>query len=212
MRIFRLTVKVFPSAIALFVLLESASSQPAEKGDAAKTPNYYPLEEGNAWYYKLTIEGKEEKITAKITRAEFFNGKFAMRLEVPSLGITEHLLQTGHGVYRFRYNDVAISPPFQLLPYPAKVGAKWKGEFSAVTGKTRFPPKSTFEGEIQSEEDVVVPAGKYKALKVAITITSNAQESASTFWFAKDVGIVKQSVRIGKTVGTSELEKFEQKK
>jgi hypothetical protein len=212
MRLLRWTICVFAISIAFFVLLESASSQPLQKGDEAKTPNYYPLEIGNTWHYTLTIEGKKENIKAHITKSEFSNGKFAMRLEVPGLGITEHLIQTGHGVYRYRYNDATISPPFHLLPYPAKVGTKWKGEFSAVKGKTRFPPKSTFEGEIQGEENVEVPAGKYKALKVVITITSNAQESTSTFWFAKDVGIVKQSVRIGKTLATAELEKFEQKK
>ena len=70
--------------------------------------------------------------------------------------LTEHLSQTDKGVFRHRFNDAAITPAFNLLPYPATVGLKWKGDFTV----DKEQGKHTYAGEILKEETVEVPAGK----------------------------------------------------
>jgi hypothetical protein len=54
-----------------------------------------------------------------------------------------------------------------------------------------------YEYRVEGEEDVEVPAGKYKAVKVHVKIESGTRHSAEgTEWYAKNVGIVKSEITI----------------
>ncbi len=76
--------------------------------------------------------------------------------------------------------------------------------------------KHTYEGVIgPKEETVEVPAGKFKTIRVDIKLEENGQQVDITYWFAQDVGFVKQTVDAAGaffTFFTLELEKLEQKK
>jgi hypothetical protein len=193
---------------ALAACLDGVNAQPDKKGkDDKDAPNLYPVEVGNTWRFKVTVAGMEKTITTKIAKHEMVDGKKLARLESPDTPATEHLIQTDKGVFRHRFNGAEVSPPFQLIAYPPKVGAKWKGEFTVQNAK------STYDGEVQAEETIEVPAGKFKTVKVQVNLVENGQKVTVTYWFAKDIGFVKEDVTVGgNQIVLLELEKFERRK
>lgn len=201
--------------LGALILLACASSdaQDAKKDKQddkkpAAYPVYYPLEKGNTWYYKVTANGQDAKITTRIAKHEDINKQMLARLESPSVAMTEHLLQNDKGVFRVRFNGLEVTPPFRLIPYPAKVGTKWQGEFSVEKDKGTHK----YTGEIQKEEDIEVPAGKYKkTLRVYIELEEGDKKVRTTYWFAQDVGFVKQTFESAGISVLLELEKMERK-
>jgi hypothetical protein len=204
----RLTL-LFGVLFLLAALIGALDAKPLPKNAKdEKTPNYYPIEVGNAWHYKVTANGKDAKITTRIAKIEDFNGEKLARLESPTVALTEHLSQTAKGVFRHRFNGAEVSPPFNLLPYPAKPGTKWQGEFTVEKDQG----KHKYSGEIYQEENIDVPAGKYKALRVVIKIEEKGMTIETAYWFVKDVGFVKQTVEAPGLSILLELEKMERKK
>jgi hypothetical protein len=195
--------------LGVFLLLSATlvGGQEAKKEKPkGKTPNYYPVEEGNEWKFRVTANDKTDTITTRIAKIETINGEKLSRLEASKGNVTEHLSQTEKGIFRHRLNGLEVSPPLQLLPYPAKVGAKWGGDITIQKMKLKYT------GEIEAEEKVEVPAGVFKTLRVTIKMEQNGMEVVTSYWFAKDVGFVKQTVEIGGISVLLELEKHERKK
>jgi hypothetical protein len=84
-----------------------------------------------------------------------------------------------------------FDPPACLLKLPFKDGAKWEYDIPAQPGglvgvkatNTAFGP-----------EEVTVPAGKYMAIRVEQrSTTTNGTEVTTTFWYAREVGLVKMA-------------------
>jgi hypothetical protein len=183
-----------------------ADKAPENQGNPDKF-NYYPVEVGNTWHYRVNANGKITNFSARISKHENINGEALARLDTLNVPVTEHLAQTEKGVFRHRFNGSQVSPPLPLLPYPPNVGAKWQGEFTTEMEKG----KNRYFGEIQKEETVEVPAGKFKTLRVSIKVEQNGPMVQTTYWFAKDVGFVKQSANILGATILMELERFEGK-
>jgi hypothetical protein len=63
---------------------------------------------------------------------------------------------------------------------------------------------------LMGEEDVTVPAGKYRAVTLQGEINLlGGKQTTFTYWFAEGVGMVKQVVRQDGRTAVYELEKFE---
>jgi Protein of unknown function (DUF3108) len=195
--------------IVLAASLALAQDAQKDKKDVKdKAPDYYPLQAGNEWHYSATANGQTTKVVTRIAKVENLDGQLLARLESPNAKDTEHLFQNEKGVFRARLNGMEVTPPFQLIPYPAKPGMKWKGEFTVAGEKGTH----TYTGEIQKEESIKVAAGKYETIRVYIKLEENGQQVETTYWFAKDVGFVKQTLDVAGASITLELEKFERKK
>jgi hypothetical protein len=168
--------------------------------------NYYPLEVGNKWHFRIEVGGTTTNAVYSITKLETFDKIPLARLEVEidkKIAYTEHLAQTDQGVFRYRNNAQEVSPPICLLKYPAKSGAKWDGAMDV--GKEKWK----YFGETK-EEMIEVAAGKFKALRVTIRLEAEAKaEKKITYWFVRDIGIVKQTVEAADLNFASELTKFE---
>ena len=95
------------------------------------------------------------------------------------------------------------TPPICLLRYPVKPGDTWEGEHQSAGEKSKVVVKI---GEFQ---EIKVPAGKYKAITATLTTSIKGQNITTTYWFAANVGIVKQTAMIGALDINMELEKFE---
>jgi hypothetical protein len=174
-----------------------------------KRRNYYPLDVLNQWHYRVTENAKKSTLTTRVGKFEDFKGVKCARLESPNLDRWEYLTQTDQGVFRHGANNDAIVPPFKLLPYPPTPGAKWEGTFTI--GKE--PGKHKYSGEVLDEVtiDLDKPLGKVKALRSVIKLESAGKIIETTYWFAHDLGIVKQSFETGGLAVVLELEKFEKK-
>ncbi|MBI2804166.1 MAG: hypothetical protein HYX68_04180 [Planctomycetes bacterium] len=208
MRRFSSFLGILAVGLMLTAFSNAQDGKKVKKDAKSKTPNYYPVDVGNTWHFRVNANGKNVNITTRISKLEKIDGETLARLDSANVALTEHLKQTDKGVFRSRFNGAEVVPPFQLLPYPAKIGLKWKGEFTV--GKERA--KHTYAGEIQREETIEVPAGKFKTLRVLIQLEENGQRVETTYWFAKNVGFVKQTFETAGTMIMLELEKFERKK
>ena len=116
---------------------------------------------------------------------------------------TDYLSANNEGVFRNRYNDIEVSPPVCLLKYPPKEGATWETQ-------TKFSDQQlTVTGREGKSEDVQVPAGKFQAVPVVVEATTEGIKISTSFWFAENVGIVKQTIDWGGKTISVELVKFE---
>jgi hypothetical protein len=81
-----------------------------------------------------------------------------------------------------------IDPPACLLRLPHKDGAQWEYNCPSQPGGL-MGGKAT--NTAHGPEEVIVPAGKYRAIRVEYRGTKNGKEETATFWYAPEVGLVK---------------------
>jgi hypothetical protein len=189
-----------------FFLSATVSLAGGKKGQEG--PDYYPLQVGNQWNFKLDVNGKEAAIIMRIAKIETIKEQPYARLEAEVMGkvtATEHLRKTDKGLIRLRTNTIEVDPPLLLLKYPVKAGDKWQGAFTADGKNAKYESHVT-------EEMVKVPAGRFKAMRVAIRIEEGTMMANTTYWFAPGIGIVKQTVEAPGLTMTMELEKYKLKK
>ncbi len=194
----------------LFTAVVLLAATAAVRGADDKTPEtpYYPLKVGNVWTYKIG----DTKLTVKVPKFEDVDKQSCARVEM-SVGAKvvsfEHVAVKADGVYRYATDDNKAEPPLCFLKLPVKQGDEWKvastvGAMGKVTG--------TFKtGEVA--EDLKVAAGTYKKEDV-ITVTCNDLDAGGmkvklTYYFAKGVGMVKQTIAIAGQEIVIELEKYE---
>jgi hypothetical protein len=187
---------------ALFLLATAFADGQDKDG---KTPNYFPLQVGNQWNFKVTVGENSNTAVSRIAKIETIDKQPMALLEASVNGnvvAKEHLMQTDQGIFRYRNNNTEISPPICLLKYPVKDKAKWSDDIKVGNDKGKYFCET-------KEEAVETPAGKFKAVRVSIRLESKGQNINTVYWFAKDVGIVKQTVDAKDLSILMELEKFE---
>jgi hypothetical protein len=187
--------------LVCLVLTLTTSPQAAQDTGA----KYYPIKVGNTWTYTFRLGDQSFPMVSKIAGEDNSGDLKLYRLEGETNGqqsAVEHLQVTDKGVFRHKYNNVDVDPPFQVLRFPMKDGDSWSMD-NTIAGQS-------LSSKIKvSKEDVTVPAGKYKAFKVTVDTDVGGQKLHSTQWFAPDVGLVKQSVTLPDgRMGTMELDKF----
>jgi hypothetical protein len=173
--------------------------------EAAKTPNYYPLQVDNVWHYKHSVDDSKAEVVWRVVKIDDFNAEKLPRLEMTHNGnviAVEHWRQTAEGIFRHRFNGVELTPPICFLKYPIQPDAKWDGEVTVGTKKGKYAIET-------KEEAVDVAAGKFKTIRVKVRIEENGKVAHTTYWFAPDVGMVKQSIEASDTNIVMELGKFE---
>jgi hypothetical protein len=196
-------------AVALGVPAVATPAADDKPADPATTP-YYPLKIGNTWTYKVG----DTKVAVTVAKFEKFDDQNCARIESSSAGgkptLVEHVAVKADGLYRYAVADKKVDPPVKIMALPPKKDETWK--IDAAIGAESL--KGSFKtGEA---DEVKVPAGTYKDV---VTVTGEDIETISgvekrklsiTYYFAKDVGIIKQRIKLGDGPETVfELEKFE---
>ncbi|HKS16180.1 MAG TPA: hypothetical protein VJU16_02655 [Planctomycetota bacterium] len=154
-----------------------------------KPAPFLPLKEGATWTYvngnaegKVKVAGRE-----KIGEVETFilvtemSGSSSDKefISVDATGIRMHRLVS-------EKTTIDYATPFVRLKLPPAAGDTW--EWKGDIGKEKAT--ATFKNE--GEEEVTVPAGKFKAWKVTATVEIAGVKHVGSNWFAPGVGIVKQ--------------------
>jgi hypothetical protein len=191
------------TVIALSMIL----GEPAAGGDKKAPPNYFPLKEGSKSYYRVEIPG-QPALTAIIhlAKIETIDGVALARLEMiiqGQINATEHVSSDERGIFRHRYNGSPINKPLCLLKNPVNPGESWQQDCEIGTEKAKIMCK------VGHEEEVTVPAGKFKAIPVFVEGESGGMKATNTYWFAAEVGMVKQTIELGGAKFSLELEKRE---
>ena len=186
--------------VALVLVLPVPPS--AAQGDKA---DYMLLKVGNKWTSKLDVAGQNLSYSQKVTKIEKKGDMDVATIEsdVMGMNIVEQTSSSAKGIFRYSFNGIPVDPPIQALKLPVKKGETWHMEVTIAGQKLKAAMKT------EGEEEVTVPAGKYKAVIVSIEMEVRGQQVKAKSWFADKVGIVKQTFEFGGVAGTSELEKVE---
>jgi hypothetical protein len=176
-----------------------------------------PTAPGMTWRYNMTQEvsaglsvpdvkpdpdGKfRTAVVYRIEGMENVDGKELLKFEMHRAGVitnTDLLTVDEHGVLCWaRINVdgqlVKLDPPQPMIAMPLKRGARWN--FDGQAGNLRVRQQY----EVTGEEDVQVPAGKFRAFRIH-SVQASPSPVTIDRWFAAGTGIVKDVTTMrGKT-------------
>jgi hypothetical protein len=194
----------FVALLGLAVTGDCSTGPQVEKQAAA---NYYPLKEGNKWHYRMELGEQSAKATIHVAKLETIAGVSLFRLEMSvegNIAGIEHVSADKRGIFRHAFNDTPLPNPVTVLRFPVKDGDTWTETLTTEDGAAKV------HGKVFAAEDVQVPAGKFKAVRVQLEVEDDeAGTVTATYWFAADIGIVRQTVDVGDQQIVFELEKHE---
>jgi hypothetical protein len=195
---------------------KSDKDTPPAKAPVTEAPKmelsaYYPLRVGSMWHYRIG----DNRYTLKVTKYEKIGDLNCARVEQlveeGKVIAVEHIAVTKEGIVRVAYDDKKSEPPLLFLKLPVKKDETWKVD--SVIGKTDKVPgervTATFkEGEVAK---VMVPAGTTEGVITSSSqdLDANGQKLSFTYYFGKNVGLIKQEIDVNGTRVTIELEKYE---
>jgi hypothetical protein len=186
------------SVLMLFAASTAGAAPPMPK-DEKPDELYFPVQVGAKRVTALKNKfGPPMKggSSQTVTKVEEKDGKYTVTVEGDSSAggfrrkSEQVLIVSKDGVFRNKTLDGKESPePLPLLKLPHKEGATWS-EDATQNGRTGPEPvKVTFTmGKI---EEVEVPAGKYKSIRVDQVIEAGGGTQKTTYWYAAGVGMVK---------------------
>lgn len=185
-----------------------AADDKPEKTDKMGDTEYYPLKANTVWSYKL---GDNTKFRLKALKEEQYEGQPSVRVVMLGEGDKElsyeNIQVKKDGVYRLGFEGNKADPPVKFLALPPKDGDKW--EVNSKIGKETL--KGTFK--MGEEKKVKVPAGEYDTVFTeSDDLDANGMKVKFKTYFAKNVGMVKQTITIGTQEVVIELEKYEEGK
>jgi hypothetical protein len=185
-------------AVAL-VLAAPALAAPVPKGKEAAL--YFPTAVGAKRVLALTSGGKPQEFTETVMRVEEKGGVYTVTVEYQKSGAessTEDVYEvSAKGVFRKSSGGAETKDPVPLLKLGGKPGDTWEAELTPTAVRMKYT--------LGKEEEVVVPAGKYQAVRVEAESGQNGLTRKTTTWYAAGVGAVKLQVELGGRTVTQEL-------
>lgn len=171
-------------------------------------PDYFPAPMGAEWHYDMTsdsgISMQIKHVVTAIKKMEKGGYEIEMTSHSPQESKSYY-----HKVPGWVYIDKTVGASFTMdyvkdqnyLMNPLAIGKGWnyKGTASGMN--------VTQEWKAVGTEEVTVPAGKYKTIKVESTSDMAGNTTKYTFWYADRVGAVKIVTVAGGITSTSVLTK-----
>src|SRR6267143_5882006 len=190
----------------LFLPLVSPAADPLLNMAEGTTWNYELVQEKPSNSFDLTEPNEEEhfNVTYRLGGNEKIDNKDWARLEVyrgENLESVDLILPSEEGIIcqarmDAQRNLTKINPPQQLVKRPFRTGTSW--DFDGTIGDT----KVSQHYEIVGEEDVDVPAGKFRAWRIHCEQTSPGPATIDR-WFVPTIGFVKVETAVkGESGGT----------
>jgi hypothetical protein len=186
-------VRVFFAAVVVTSVLPVTWAAPRPKDGLA---GYFPTRVGAKWVYD---DGKES--VQEVTAVEAKGGETIVTVSehTPKRArAAEKVAVSAAGVYRVELSGSPIDR-YCLLKLPAKEGDKWEFDVPRQPGDGQ---RGGIRGErgtvtVGPTEEVEVPAGKFKAVRLEIELTAINGEVVPavryTRWMAPEVGLVKMT-------------------
>ena len=166
------------AAVAVLVA-HAAHAAPAPRGGAEGA--YFPIKEGATRVYEVrsgdTVESGYTDVVTKVEKKDAAVHVTVTRDYPGANPYVTTIAVSGEGLFRVAVSGRDLAKPILLLKLPAKVGTKWE-----LDGGARY--------EVTKEEEVEVPAGKFRAVRVEQV----NGDSTTTLWFAPSAGLVKMSL------------------
>jgi hypothetical protein len=184
---------------------------PARAQDVTKDTNLYPLKKGSKWTYNAGTD--TVLVLVKESKKVGMDEEFELETSVGGMPVaSEHIIVKPEGVFRVKVGNVAVVPPVLFLKLPAKnkegkpTGESWT--VNSKVGSDTLSGKFTIGGE---EITIEKPAKtKYQTITVSgPELLANGQKMKLTYYFAENMGMVKQVASIAGVDVVLELLKYE---
>lgn len=201
----------FFSSCSNEVIKNELSNETVNTFSAKKVSTFYPLKKGNSWTYELkqtqdnNPNTKFKEMTMFVDKTE--NNTAVLRRTYPDSTIkpTPSLAKIFDNYIELsRYQEQEVFQEFCNKNRGLNCAnlEKTRGEKSIIIMQLPFETNHSWEGRIfqggKEEisilgfEEVVVPAGKFNALKVQHHLTyNNGKDDTLVYWYAENVGNVK---------------------
>lgn len=184
-------------------LLAVSLAAPVPKAKAAEL--YYPTVEGTKRVMQTRPGGRTAVATETVTKVTEKDGTYTVTIAHEINGRTDEV------EYRVSEEGVFLLPdpgdekgePAALLKLPAKEGDTWMSERPG-RGNVTFTATYT----VGKEEEVEVPAGKFKAVPVTFQSDGGGLVINVTRWYAAGVGVVRVVSKTNGTERVQELKEF----
>ena len=204
------TRPLFTITLMIFFLALSVVAQKSESPVA----DYFPLRVGDSWTYHST-SGTTEYSQKVLSEKKETDGTVRFLVEKSAGAKVETFFSKAGGwvlMHSERYAEhealvTHYEPAKQYLKNPLTAGTKWewKGKDITLTDLEEV-------NEVSGPEDVTVPAGKFRAMKVVTKITGTSSPMTRTNWYADGVGLVKSTTEAGQINYGWELKDYSFKK
>jgi hypothetical protein len=186
MKMYRVALMALMLTCLTFYSLDARDDAPNGK---LVENSYYPLKLHTTWTYETS---DKRTLVMKVTKHEKVGNTMCGLVETSVDGKvlgSEYIGVNSDGICRFKVGDSVANPPLCFLKLPPGMNT-WKTE-----GKIK---DETFKGTFTSgKEDVKVPAGTYQTITAkADDLDINGIKAGVTYYFAKDVGMVKQTLKL----------------
>jgi hypothetical protein len=172
--------------IRIAVALLSAGVCVAAPGVKEREPVlYFPIQEGATWVWEVRSgEGKTES-SETVIKVESKDGKHTVTVDRGRDGVrvTGHYEVSDRGLARVGGKGREAARVAVLLKLPAKPGDAWTIDLPGKEGKVTCT--------VGAEEDVTVPAGKFRAIPVTTEFDLGTEKEKGTTWYAPGIGPVK---------------------
>jgi hypothetical protein len=178
-------------------------------------PDYFPSAMGTEWHYDMksssgyniqlkmvvTERADASKTGYNVVRSSFVNDSETKNFYLKKPGWV-YILKSETPASN--YNVDYVEDKNELMN-PLKIGESWK-----YKGKAEGSATQDWEQDwtVVGAEDVEVPAGKYKAIKVTSTSTVDGNVTKYTFWYVDRVGPVRILSEVGGMTNDMVLTKF----
>lgn len=192
---------------ALVLLAASAALAAPVPKEGKKNELYFPTAVGAKKVMQMKAGDTTREMTEVVTKVEEKDGVYTVTTETDQgngVTLTNVFEVSAKGVAHRGINGQEQKTPAAVVKVGGKPGDTWETE---VPGPGRASAKRTYtQGK---EEEVTVPAGKYKAVRVDSETTPGAgPASKNSLWYAPGVGVVKSVVKLGNREFNTELKEF----
>jgi hypothetical protein len=202
-------VSRYPAVLLAVALLAPViPAAPALKGKASY---YHPTKEGDKRIYELRTGDTVSETTDVVMKVEHKGDTLVVTVGRELKGVVSPVSKlevSEKGVTRTGTGEHEMPTPRPLLKLPAKPGDQWTYELRAPDGAEQ--PRTTYT--VGKEEEVEVPAGKFKAIRVdsMMTLPGGADQPTirGSAWHAPGVGLIKSVSDAGGRERTQVLKSF----
>ncbi|MBU6454751.1 MAG: hypothetical protein KGS72_23490 [Cyanobacteria bacterium REEB67] len=186
-------------------------------------PNYFPLKKGCYWKYRGVInpDEKERSQTCEGVKTVLNEGSFpdgstwhqvesTLNSELNGLKTARYWFTECEG-WIYQNDEKSPRSGRKVFKTPLTSGFSWNGPPARPwrgplrTEQLHFP--GPIEGTVSGPEEIIVPAGKFLALKVVKGHWAGCFLSHIVSWYAPGVGLIKEETS-GGPVSKSELIEF----
>lgn len=159
--------------------------------DVAPPPRpvvFFPLTTGSRWVYQTPIGERVEVVTDVVVESNVTHvtvervGGGGRRFDSQVVAVSQS------GLTAIESLGTQLTPHQRLLSVPAKSGDSWE----TMAGLPQLPDELKETRTAYLEDTVVVPAGRYRTIRVEAERKLDGLSSKNVYWYAPSVGLVKK--------------------